>query len=120
MSNSQSTAFNVPVVIDLVQPISINGVEVNTLAMRRPTMLDQIAMRKHSVAQKLLGEEEDLHMYAGLCGVTPQDLLQLDMADYIELGKVYGNFLQRPQKNADAQPNTLQIATTGVPTSSID
>lgn len=120
MSDTLTTTFNAPVIIDLVQPIRINGVEVNSLSMRRPTMLDQIAMRKSSVAQKMLGEEEDLQMYAGLCGVTPKDLLQLDMADYIELGRVYGNFLQRPQKNADAPPNSLPIATTGVPTSSTD
>lgn len=104
---------NVPVTIDLLKPITINNVVHRSLSMRRPTIVNQIAMRKQSVQNKWTAEEEDLFMYASLCGCTPQDLMQLDMADYMELCRVYVNFLQRPQNNSQSLQNSLLSATDG-------
>src|SRR5450830_123145 len=119
VSTGPASTVNEAVQIDLIKPLIINGVQVLVLQMRRPVLVNQIAMRKQSAAQKWTGEEEDIFMYASLCGVTPADLMQLDMADYLELCRVYGNFLQRPSKSLQPQPGSLPGATDGLPTSSI-
>lgn len=111
--------LNEAVQIDLVKPLIIRGVQVSVLHMRRPVLINQIAMRKQSAVNKWTGEEEDIFMYASLCGVTPADLMHLDMADYLELCRVYGNFLQRPPKNSPEQPSSSPGTTDGLPMSSI-
>ena len=90
------TDLNKPMEIALTTPIKVSGVEVAVLHMRRPTMAQQIAARMASRETKMVPEQEDLYMFAGLCGVQPNELLALDMADYLHMVEVFANFLKRP------------------------
>jgi hypothetical protein len=102
-----SNDLNQPVTIALTTPIKVSGVDVNVLQMRRPTMAQQIAARMASRDTKMVAEQEDLHMFASLCSVQPNELLALDMADYLHMVEVFANFLKRPpMKSANSSAST--------------
>ncbi len=75
--------------ISLSHAISIDGVQVETLNLRRPKVRDMLAIEKsgHSDAEK------EIHLFANLCEVTPDSVLALDMADYVKLQRAYQDFL---------------------------
>lgn len=62
-------------------PITISGVEVKHLVMRRPKVRDEMAFAKSK------GDDADkaLNLMASLCEVAPDDLLELDSADFAKL-----------------------------------
>jgi hypothetical protein len=64
--------------IDLDFPITISGVEVSHLVMRRPKVRDMMA------AQKAGGSEAEMGvaLVANLCEITPDDVLELDSSDW--------------------------------------
>jgi hypothetical protein len=64
--------------ITLDFPITVSGVEVSHLIMRRPKVRDLMA------AQKAGGSEADMgvNLVANLCEITPDDVLELDSADW--------------------------------------
>ena len=64
--------------IDLDFPITVSGVEVSHLVMRRPKVRDMMA------AQKSGGSEAEMGMalVANLCEITPDDVLELDSIDW--------------------------------------
>jgi hypothetical protein len=64
--------------IDLDFPITISGVEVAHLIMRRPKVRDIMA------AQKSGGSEADMGvtLVANLCEITPDEVLELDSVDW--------------------------------------
>lgn len=69
-------------------PITISGVEVKHLIMRRPKVRDEVAYTK------LKGDEADktLALMANLCEVTPDDLLELDSSDFKKLEEQFQDF----------------------------
>ncbi|MCA8032023.1 phage tail assembly protein [Burkholderia arboris] len=95
--------FTRSVTIELVEPITVNGIEMTAITMRRPAVRDNIAAVKQGRAGNLLPAEEDLHLFASLTGLTPHDLLQLDMADFQQMQEEYANFLRRPSKTSGGQ-----------------
>lgn len=64
--------------IDLDFPITVSGVEVSHLVMRRPKVRDMMA------AQKSGGSEAEMGMtlVANLCEIAPDDVLELDSIDW--------------------------------------
>jgi hypothetical protein len=64
--------------IELDFPITISGVEVSHLVMRRPKVRDIMA------AQKAGGSEAEMGvaLVANLCEITPDDVLELDGSDW--------------------------------------
>ncbi|QSB03235.1 phage tail assembly protein [Methylomonas sp. EFPC1] len=72
--------------VTLQYPLS-NGTAV--LNVRRPKVRDQL------VADKTPGSEADkeIAMFANLCEVTPEEIQELDMADYKKLQAAYSGFL---------------------------
>jgi Phage tail assembly chaperone proteins, E, or 41 or 14 len=64
--------------ITLDFPITVSGVEVSHLIMRRPKVRDIMA------AQKSGGSEADMGvtLVANLCEITPDDVMELDSLDW--------------------------------------
>lgn len=74
--------------IELEFPITIEGVEVKHLVMRRPKVRDEVAFTKSK------GDEADktLSLMANLCEVTPDDLMELDSSDFKKLEEQFQDF----------------------------
>ena len=72
--------------ITLAKPISLNGITVNQVTLREPTVGDHLAARKMASGDD---EQFELHMLANLVGASPQDLHQLTLRDYKQLQKAY-------------------------------
>lgn len=64
--------------ITLDFPITVSGVEVSHLVMRRPKVRDMMA------AQKVGGTDAEMGvaLVANLCELTPDDVLELDSLDW--------------------------------------
>ena len=64
--------------IQLDYPVEISGVEVKHLVMRRPKVRDLMAANKGG------GSDADmaLMLVANLCSITPDEVLELDAADW--------------------------------------
>ncbi len=75
--------------IKLTYPIQVNGVEVDTLKMRRAKLRDRLAVDKQLVSD---GEKE-VNLIANLCEVAPTDLDDIDMSDYKKLQDTLSDFL---------------------------
>lgn len=62
-------------------PITVSGVEVKHLVMRRPKVRDEMAFAKSK------GDDADkaINLMASLCEVVPDDLMELDSADFAKL-----------------------------------
>jgi hypothetical protein len=74
--------------IELDFPIEISGVQVKHLIMRRPKVRDEVAFTKSKVDDA----DKVLHLLASLCEVTPDDLLELDSADFAKLEAQFQGF----------------------------
>lgn len=74
--------------IELDFPIEISGVEVKHLVMRRPKVRDEVAFTKSK------GDDADktLQLLAGLCEVSPDELMELDSADFAKLEAQFQDF----------------------------
>lgn len=75
--------------LNLESPIRANGIEVKTLALRRPIVADSIA------AESFQGTDtqKELQLFANLCEVPPEDLQKLDLKDFRRLQEVVSSFL---------------------------
>ncbi|MCY4472128.1 MAG: phage tail assembly protein [Kistimonas sp.] len=75
--------------IQLTYPILSDGVETDTLHIRRPKVSDMLAAEgaKGSEARK------EINMFATLCEVSPAAIEELDLKDYRQLQKAYESFL---------------------------
>lgn len=76
--------------ITLSRPIDLDGTQVTSLRIREPTVQDQIACQsvKGSTAQ------QEVTLFANLCGITPDDILKLSMRDYKKIQEAFANFLE--------------------------
>jgi hypothetical protein len=75
--------------IELQHPISIDGVQVKTLRLRRPKVRDMLTVETTTGHDA----EKEIQLFAHLCEVNPIDLHELDMADYAKLQQAYQSFL---------------------------
>ena len=75
--------------IILRRPYEFNGVKMNTLRMREPTVRDQLA------TSEMQGSDarKEITTFANLCDVLPKDVESLAMADYQRIQMAYGSFL---------------------------
>jgi hypothetical protein len=74
--------------IELKYPITIDGTEVRALYMRRPKVRDQILSSKTGKTE----EEQEVRLFANLCEVAPENIEDLDLADYKQLADAYTRF----------------------------
>ncbi len=76
--------------INLFFPIKESGVELHSVTMRRPKVRDQMKADTGPGTQA----QKEVNLFADLCGLAPDTLKELDMADYRKLQKAFDVFLQ--------------------------
>lgn len=81
--------------IELDYSIEVDGVSVDTLTMRRPTVRDQLQFDegKGNEARRVV------KMIASLCDVAPSAIEQLDNSDFIKVSEVMQGFQSTQQEN---------------------
>lgn len=75
--------------IELTHSIEIDGAKVGAIQLRRPKVRDMLSVEK-SVDNDA---EKEIQLFANLSELSPDNLLELDMADYAKLQKAYQDFL---------------------------
>ena len=75
--------------IEIKYPISVDGVKVKSLKLRRPKVRDMLSVESSQISDA----EKEINLFANLCEVTPEALMELDMSDYAKLQKAYQDFL---------------------------
>lgn len=75
--------------IKLKNPIDVNGEKIKEMTMRAPKVRDRL------VAEKTPGNSADKEVtfIANLCSVSQETLLELDLADYVQLQEAVNHFL---------------------------
>ncbi len=75
--------------IELKYPFEINGVTCDSLSIRRPKVNDRL------IAEKSPGSEieKEIRLIANLCEVSPENIMQLDLADYGSVQECLTSFL---------------------------
>lgn len=74
--------------IELKYPIQLAGVPVKVLRMRRPKVIDMLALDSAgSESQK------EVRLFANLCELPTEAIQELDLADYQSMQKAYQGFL---------------------------
>jgi hypothetical protein len=74
--------------IDLEYSVEVDGVQVSTLAMRRPTVADQLAFEDGKGTEA----KRTVNMMAALCDVPPATIQQLDIVDFQKVAEVLAGF----------------------------
>ncbi len=90
MSRPTEPAKTESVKIVLARPLTNQGTTLAELEMRRPKLKDHIAANKASNDEL----ESECALFAALCGVNPEDMTEMDMADYRKLQEAYRGFLK--------------------------
>lgn len=80
--------------IKLAYPVTIEGVEVNSLTMRRPKVKDQLVSERSGGTNA----DKEVSLFANLCEVAPDVIEELDLIDYKSLQKEYEGFLSSAPK----------------------
>ncbi len=80
--------------ISLKYPIEANGVTVNSLTLRRPTVGDFIKSSQGGRDE----QETEIHLFADLCSVSPADIHRIDLADYQQLQDALGKMQDNGHK----------------------
>jgi hypothetical protein len=75
--------------IELTHSIEIDGEKVGVIQLRRPKVRDMLSVEK-SVDNDA---EKEIQLFSNLSELSPDNLLELDMADYAKLQKAYQDFL---------------------------
>ena len=75
--------------IKIKYPINVDGVKVKSLKLRRPKVRDMLSVESGQITDA----EKEINLFANLCEVTPEALMELDMSDYAKLQKAYQDFL---------------------------
>jgi hypothetical protein len=88
--------------IVLDHPVTVDGKEYTVLFMRRPKVKDQKAAQKMGASD----DERETMLFANLCGVTPDVIDELDMADYGAVQETYSGFLSRRRVTSEKQPDS--------------
>nr|WP_078041127.1 phage tail assembly protein [Burkholderia cenocepacia] len=77
------------VTVSLVYPIKLNGVECDKFTMRRPKVRDMRGAQKLAPNDT---EQQELILFATLAEVAPDDIEEMDMADYERVQDAYYSF----------------------------
>jgi hypothetical protein len=76
-------------IITLTYPITFDGLPIQEIALRRPTVGDHLAVQKMTASDA----EKEIRLIANLSELPPEAIYQLDMKDYAALQKVLSGFL---------------------------
>lgn len=75
--------------ITLSKPLEVMGSKVNVITMREPTVADQ----ETTASMDGSNATREVHEFANLCGMAPDDLRKMGMRDYKRLHTAYLAFL---------------------------
>ena len=75
--------------IKLQYPLHVNGRELTEIQLRRPKVRDRLAVEKMSANQA----EKEVRFIANLCELAPDEIEELDMADYTKLQETVSGVL---------------------------
>ncbi|HHY0435727.1 TPA: phage tail assembly protein [Vibrio parahaemolyticus] len=78
-------------VITLTYPVTVNGKEIEMLALRRPKVRDQLIADK----QNKNDADKEVHLMSLLAEVEPDVIRDLDLDDYMEVQKVIVGFRKK-------------------------
>jgi hypothetical protein len=78
--------------IELKYPVQIDGTEARALYMRRPKVRDHLVSVK--LGKALTEEEREVRLFANLCEVAPENIEELDLADYKRLAEAFTDFFK--------------------------
>lgn len=83
------------VTVELDYAIDVDGVAVDVLSMRRPTVRDQLAFEegKGGDARKVIA------MIANLCEISPKSVEELDQSDFVKLTETLQGFQSSQPKS---------------------
>ncbi len=79
--------------IKLTRPIEANGVQVDTLSLRAPTVRDMRAAQAGSAEE----EQRELNLFASLAEVGTKDLENMTLKDYSRLQAGYFRLVQEDE-----------------------
>lgn len=74
--------------IQLIIPVNFDGKEIKELEIRRPTLRDNMIANKSSEHN----EDKDVMLMSLLCSCEQDLILDLDMADVIQIQEAIANF----------------------------
>ena len=82
--------------IRLDHPVEAHGATVDRVSMRRPRVADQLA------AEKAPGGDgaREVALFANLCQVAPDTIRAFALSDYLEMQRVFRDFLSRRRPNS--------------------
>ena len=84
--------------IELLLPIKVGGVEVAELTARRLKLRDRIGIDEQT---QLSDAQKEIALFGLMLGLAPDELGQLDLADYQQVQETYLAFLKaRPSKHS--------------------
>ncbi len=88
-AETQSAMADTGKTITLQYPITVDGVVIEKLHVRRPLVRDRL------IAEKISGSEveKEIRLIANLCEMAPAHIEQMDMADYVKLQECLASFL---------------------------
>jgi Phage tail assembly chaperone proteins, E, or 41 or 14 len=75
--------------IKLKTPIQVNGETIEQMVIRPPKVRDRL------VAEKTPGgtAEKEVTFISNLCSVSQETIMELDLADYVQLQEAVNHFL---------------------------
>lgn len=82
--------------ITLDFPIKIGGVESSSITIRRPLVRDMLKARNNKDDAKA-----ELLLFADLCQITPDEVQNLDWADYAKIQEVLRGFTKSRNETAE-------------------
>jgi hypothetical protein len=82
--------------IQLEFPFTSGARLIETVAIRRPKVADQLAAQKAGVTDV----ESEIHLVANLSGLTPAEVGQIDLADYAAIQELLAGFFSRRRKSS--------------------
>ena len=82
--------------IRLDHPVEAHGATVDRVSLRRPRVADQLA------AEKTPGGDgaREVALFANLCQVAPDTIRAFALSDYLEMQRVFRDFLSRRRPNS--------------------
>lgn len=81
--------------ITLNVPLKIGGVKTGVLEMRRPKLRDRREADK--MFKENEAEEKELHLFSNLTDMTPDEMDEIDLDDYVRMQFAFQNFLSSRQ-----------------------
>jgi len=76
------------VTIKLAYPINISGRSLDEISLRRPKVRDRLASERQSGNEA----EKEIRFIANLCELAPDEIEELDMADYVRVQEALAGF----------------------------